>query len=348
MVEHVERILRTFSSRRILLVGDVMLDEYLWGDIQRISPEAPVPILNLVRRESTLGGAGNVAKNLRSLGAQVTVLGVVGEDDTGDQILELLDQAKADRSGVLHDPQRRSTRKTRLMSLEHGQQVFRLDEESPHWVSGGVEEALLAHLRAKIVGADAVLCSDYWKGMLTARVLQTAFHHARQLDLPVVVAPKDSTPEKYRGAGVLIPNVKELAQLARATPDRTEWLGRAAKELIWTLEIEALLVTRGREGISLFERSADAVRRVDIPTVARTVYDVTGAGDTVVSVFTLAVAAGADHETAARWANAAGGLVVGKRGTAWVTVEELQEQLQEEKRVVPVPEGMAPIPTLKE
>ena len=250
--------------------------------------------------------------------------------------------------GVIRDPQRRSTRKTRLMSLEHGQQVFRLDEESPHWVSGGVEEALLGHIRAKMAGADAVLCSDYWKGTLTARILQTAFHHARQLDLPAVVAPKDSSPEKYRGAGVLIPNMKELAQLARAAPDRTQWLGRAAIEIIKTLEIESLLATRGSEGISLFERSADAVRRVDIPTTARTVYDVTGAGDTVVSVFTLAVAAGVDRETAARWANAAGGIVVGKRGTACVTVEELQEGLQEEKKVVPVPEGVAPISTLRE
>jgi len=150
-----------------------MLDEYLWGDIRRISPEAPVPILNVARQECTLGGAGNVIKNLRNMGARVSAFGVVGEDATGDQILASLDELCVHRGGVVRDPQRKSTRKTRLMALEHGQQVFRIDEESAHYVDASVEDTLLDRLRQTIKEADAVLCSDYMKGVLTARLLHT-------------------------------------------------------------------------------------------------------------------------------------------------------------------------------
>jgi D-beta-D-heptose 7-phosphate kinase/D-beta-D-heptose 1-phosphate adenosyltransferase len=330
-VERASEILERFRRCHILVIGDLMLDEYLWGDIRRISPEAPVPVLNLVRRECTLGGAGNVAKNLRAMGAQVSVFGVVGEDATGDQILGSLDALQVRRSGVVRDPRRRSTRKARLMALEHGQQVFRLDEESAHCIDGSVEDVLLDRLRMEIAGADAVLCSDYLKGVLTERLLQSIFQIAHSVDCSVIVAPKDSTPEKYRGAGVLTPNMKELAQLVKATTDGSAWLSDAAEQLMRTLGIESLLVTRGAEGMTLFEWLGSAVRRVDIPTVARTVYDVTGAGDTVASVFTLVVAAGADRETAARMANVAGGIVVGKRGTACASVEEIQERLNESK-----------------
>jgi D-beta-D-heptose 7-phosphate kinase/D-beta-D-heptose 1-phosphate adenosyltransferase len=318
-----------------LVIGDLMLDEYLWGNIQRMSPEAPVPILHLVRREYALGGAGNVVKNLRDMGAQVTVLGVVGEDSTGCQILELLDQCGAARGGVVRDSNRSSGRKTRLMSVEHGQQVFRFDEESTWWIDAGVEDAILRHLEARIHQANAILCSDYLKGVLTARVLQSIFQCARALNLPVVVAPKDSDPEKYRGASVLVPNVKELAQILRTTTDGVDWLSGAAPELIRQLGIESLVVTRGCEGISLFERTADLVRRIDIPTVTKTVYDVTGAGDTVVSILTLGIAAGMDRESAARLANLAAGIVVGKRGTASVSVEEIQERLKGERGFPP-------------
>src|SRR5258708_2553392 len=185
-------ILENFKHCHILVVGDLMLDEYLWGDIRRISPEAPVPILNIERRECTLGGAGNVVKNLRSMGAEVSAFGAVGEDAAGDQIVSSLDQLQVHRGGVVRDPQRKSTRKTRLMALEHGQQVFRLDEESLHCIDASVEDALLDRLRVAIADADAVLCSDYLKGVLTARLLQAIFQTAGSRRLPVIVAPKDS------------------------------------------------------------------------------------------------------------------------------------------------------------
>lgn len=314
-----------------------MLDECLWGHIQRISPEAPVPILNLERRGSALGGAGNVVKNLRTLGAKVVVLGAVGEDPTGQEIINRLDELGVDRQGVLRDPTRKSSRKTRLISIEHGQQVFRMDEESTHPIDQTLEYALLTRLEAILPGVDAILCSDYLKGVLTERFLQETFRLAKRRNLRVTVAPKDSNRNKYRGAEILVPNSTELARLADAAIEENGWLSRAATQLFREVEIHALLVTRGREGMSLFERVNGEVHQVDIPTMARSVYDVTGAGDTAVSVFTLAMAAGADREAAARLANVAAGIVVGKRGTASVTVQEIQERMREFNGLVPEP-----------
>jgi len=335
MVEIYSELLGKFSCSRVLVIGDLMLDESLWGHIQRISPEAPVPILNLVRRGYALGGAGNVVRNLKTLGAQVFVLGSVGEDSTGRQIVRLLNELDVDCQGVLSDPSRRSTRKTRLISLEHGQQVFRMDEESTHPIDQTREYALLARLEAILPDVDAILCSDYLKGVLTEGVLQETFRLARRRNLHVTVAPKDSNRNKYRGACVLVPNAVELGRLAGAAVDERGWLSRAATKLFNEIAIESLLVTRGREGMSLFERPNGEVHQVDIPTTARSVYDVTGAGDTAVSVFTLTVAAGADRETAARLANVASGIVVGKRGTASVTVQEIQERLREFRGLAP-------------
>jgi D-beta-D-heptose 7-phosphate kinase/D-beta-D-heptose 1-phosphate adenosyltransferase len=320
-------VLDTFSTCSVLVVGDLMLDEYLWGHIERISPEAPVPVLRLVRRESTLGGAGNVMRNLCRLGAQVAAVGVVGLDSTGEQILELLDVLGIESDGVLSDPHRKSTLKARLMSLEHGQQVFRLDEESPQSVWGEIEERLVDRIHTKAADAQVILCSDYHKGLLTPRVLQAAFTAARREQIPAIVAPKDSNVEKYRGASILMPNVRELAQLVGTRADGNEWLNDSARRLLETLELDSLVVTRGREGMTLFEPGEGGIRRLDIPTVARSVYDVTGAGDTAVAAFALGMASGGDYESAARLANLAAGIVVGKRGTASVTVEEIQALL---------------------
>jgi len=329
MIEIKSELLEKFSRSRILVVGDLMLDESLLGHIERISPEAPVPILNLVRRGYALGGAGNVVRNLRTLGAKVVVLGVVGEDSTGRHILRLLDQLGVDGQGVLRDPGRRSSRKTRMISMEHGQQVFRLDEESTHPLDQAQECELLTRLEAILPDVNAVLCSDYLKGVLTERVLQETFRLAKNRGLQVTVAPKDSNRNKYHGAGILMLNAVELARLAAAARYENGWQTAAACNLINEMGIEALLVTRGCEGMSLFERAHGEVQQVDIPTMAQSVYDVTGAGDTAVSVFTLSVAAGADRETAARVANIAAGIVVGKPGTASVTIQEIQDWMRE-------------------
>ncbi len=213
--------------------------------------------------------------------------------------------------------------------MEHGQQVFRWDEESTHPIDQGRECELLDRLEAILPEIDAILCSDYLKGVLTERVLQETFRMAKSRGVQVTVSPKDSNHNKYRGAGILVPNAVELARLAGAAMEESGWLTGAASKLLNEMGIEALLVTRGREGMSLFERVHGKVHQVDIPTMARSVYDVTGAGDTAISAFTLAVAVGADRETAARLANVAAGIVVGKRGTASVTVQEIQEWMRE-------------------
>jgi rfaE bifunctional protein kinase chain/domain len=319
--------LESFSNCHIAVVGDLMLDEYLWGHIERISPEAPVPILNVVRRSYTLGGAGNVVENLRSLRAGVTALGVVGEDATGREICDLLAAHGAETTGVITDGLRNSTRKVRLMSLEHGQQVFRLDEESTWPVETSVEDKLQTAIRGMPNDIQTVICSDYLKGVLSERVLASIFAAARHRGIRSIVAPKDSKSEKYRGADILMPNVGELKQLCPANSGVTWSLDDSADHLLKDLSLQALLVTRGREGMSLFERTLSGLRRVDIPTTARSVYDVTGAGDTAVAAFAAALASGVDLEGAARIANISAGIKVGKRGTATVTLEELRKFL---------------------
>jgi len=325
--------LDTFPASRIAVVGDLMLDEYLWGHIERISPEAPVPILSVTHRASTLGGAGNVAENLRHWGATVTLIGVVGQDETAGQLRDLLQSRGVNAKGVLTDPLRKTTRKARLMSVEHGQQVFRLDEESTVTVKGEIENSLIGAIRTLDQNIQAIVCSDYLKGVLSEKVLAAVFEAARSRGIRCIVAPKDSSAEKYRGANILMPNSTELRQMTpqRASQDANQeaWLDASARSLVEALSLEALLVTRGSEGMSLFENSAGGLRRVDIPTMARSVYDVTGAGDTAIAAFSAAVASGADLGAAARLANLSAGIKVGKRGTACVDLEEIRTSLRE-------------------
>jgi rfaE bifunctional protein kinase chain/domain len=308
-----------------------MLDEYLWGHIERISPEAPVPILSVTRRTTTLGGAGNVAENLRHWGAEVSVIAVVGEDETGRQLYDLLQAHGVDAKGVLTDPSRKTTRKSRLMSLEHGQQVFRLDDESTFTIKGEIEKHLIDAIQKMDQNVQAIVCSDYLKGVLSENVLASVFEAARARGIRTIVAPKDSNAEKYRGANILMPNSTELRQMTpqRANANQETWLDNSARSLVEALSLEALLVTRGSEGMSLFEQYTSGLRRLDIPTMARSVYDVTGAGDTAIAAFSAAVASGADLGTAAQLANLSAGIKVGKRGTACVDLDEIRSSLNE-------------------
>jgi len=319
----------TFERCRIAVVGDLMLDEYHWGHIERISPEAPVPILNVVRRESTMGGAGNVVRNLRALGVGVKVCGVVGEDETGAEIRRLIGELGVDTRGIVCDPSRKSTRKVRLMSLEHGQQVFRMDEESAQDVSGHIEDQLIGQIEEAALGTHAILCSDYLKGVLTKRVLGFVFGLARTKSIASLVGPKDSNAKKYRGANILMPNQRELAQLTQTVMDGNGWLEDSALRLVENLELEALVVTRGGDGMSLFEKTEQGVRRVDIPTMAKSVYDVTGAGDTAISVLAATIASRASLSSAVYLANLAAGIKVGKRGTNTVTIAEIHQHLSD-------------------
>jgi D-beta-D-heptose 7-phosphate kinase/D-beta-D-heptose 1-phosphate adenosyltransferase len=307
-----------FPGRRILVLGDLMLDRYLWGRVDRISPEAPVPVVEIERETFTLGGAGNVAANLRALGAEPVLASVVGRDGDGDRLCDALTQRGVDTSLVARDPGRPTTVKTRIIA--HSQQVVRADRESRADLDGAPLEALLAGLERELPRLDGMIVSDYGKGVITARSLERALGAARARSLHVSVDPKESHIDAYRGVGILTPNQYEAGGvMGRRIVDETSLM-----EVGWglqkRLDASAVLVTRGPDGMSLFEKSG---RYTHLPTVAREVYDVTGAGDTVVSVVALALAAGAEYPQACHLANHAAGIVIREVGTASCSPVEL-------------------------
>jgi len=323
-------LLPLFSSRRLLVIGDLMLDEWIWGRVSRISPEAPIPVVDVESISRTPGGACNVAANIMSLGSQSTLLGVIGEDTAGEHLREDLEKLNIDTSDVIVDPQRPTTLKTRIVA--HGQQVVRADRESRASISADVAKCLCASIKSRIAGVDAVLMSDYGKGVLTPAVTQHTIREAAEHGKPVIIDPKGSVYAKYRGATVLTPNKQEAAQALSMDITDGESLTRAGQTLLRELSCRAALVTRGEEGMSLFQNGG---QESYFPAHARQIYDVTGAGDTVVATFALALAAGADYVESAILANHAAGVVVAKVGTATVSLDELRRSLASyDERVV--------------
>jgi D-beta-D-heptose 7-phosphate kinase/D-beta-D-heptose 1-phosphate adenosyltransferase len=308
----------------ILVLGDVMCDVYLWGKVERISSEAPVPIFECLNRQYVLGGAANVAANLRALGCQVRLLGVVGTDAAGRRVRELLHQHGMDDAWLLEDASRPTTEKTRLIA--HQQQMLRLDQESraplsPELVRRAVRlgESLLAEV-------EGVVCSDYCKGFCMPAILAPLFTAARAAGRPIVVDPKARDFAQYYGATVLTPNIAEVERASGCLVDGPVALARAVAGLLQRSQAQAMLVTQGKDGMTLFHPPQAPVQ---IPARARDVYDVTGAGDTVIATFTMAMVGGVPLVDAARVANVAAGIVVGKLGTAVVSAEELQVALRE-------------------
>ncbi len=307
--------LPAFSDRRVLVVGDVMLDRYWFGEVSRISPEAPVPVVLINRTEERPGGAANVARNITSLGGHATLLSVVGEDDAGRALEDLLLRERV--SASLHRDRELSTT-VKLRVIGHQQQLLRIDfERSP---SHEVLAAKLDEYERLIDDADAIVLSDYGKGGLAhvGRMIERAKAHAK----PVLVDPKGHEYARYRGATLLTPNRSEFREVAGRWSDEKD-LERRAGRLREELELDALIVTRSEEGMSLFT-AGEAWHE---PTVAREVYDVSGAGDTVIGALALMVAAGAGLHDAMRVANHAAGIVVGKLGTATASRAELEKSL---------------------
>ena len=303
---------------RALIVGDLMIDEYLWGNAERISPEAPVQVVDVVREELRLGGAGNVANNLVALGCRVTVCSVIGGDENGTVLRHIFTGKGVDLSGLFEDPMRMTIRKTRVVAAH--QQIVRIDRESREPLNPEFEEHITGFISERAGDYDVILVSDYLKGVLTDKVLTAVIGAGRTRGIPVVVDPKGSNFGRYRGATILTPNRKEaeLASGVRINDETT--LTAAAVNLIAAGELAAVLITRSEEGMSLFQSSGLAVH---IPTVAREVYDVTGAGDTVIAVLGLVLACGGGYEEAARLANVAAGIAVGKLGTSTVSPDEI-------------------------
>jgi D-beta-D-heptose 7-phosphate kinase / D-beta-D-heptose 1-phosphate adenosyltransferase len=311
-----------FAALRVLVAGDFMLDEYLWGRVERISPEAPVAVVDVERETRTLGGAGNVVNNLVALGAQVEVLGLVGDDHPGSLLRQEMARLGVDHAGLFAEPQRRTSRKTRVMA--GAQQVVRLDRESR--LPAGPDFFLAARqfLQDRLPSFHAIVLSDYAKGALTPLLLQEVISRGRSRGLPVVVDPKGEDYSSYAGATVITPNRKEAELAAGQSLADWEDLVRAGARLRKNLSIDHLLITLGPEGILLFPRKGP---EIPIPTRAREVFDVSGAGDTVAAVMALGLATWDNPLLAATLANLAAGVVVGKVGTAPIFRAELEREL---------------------
>ncbi len=306
-----------FAGKRIVVLGDVMLDEFIWGRVRRISPEAPVPVVEVDRQTLALGGAGNVTSNLVALGAAPTPIGVVGNDSDAERLRAAFHDVGVNTDGLVIDADRPTTIKTRVIA--HSQQVVRADRESRAAINAEIEERLLNIFRGELDAADAVVVSDYGKGLLTPGLLSGALTAARERGLTVCLDPKMRNFVHYQPVTVITPNNQEAAEAAGIAIEDEQSLTEAGRKLLASIECRAVLVTRGEEGMTLF--TEDGVTH--IPTVAREVYDVTGAGDTVIATLALAIASGASLEEAAVLANHAAGVVVAKVGTASVTREEL-------------------------
>jgi D-beta-D-heptose 7-phosphate kinase/D-beta-D-heptose 1-phosphate adenosyltransferase len=314
--------LAAFSALRVLVAGDFMLDEYLWGRVERISPEAPVAVVDVARETRTLGGAGNVVNNLVALGARVEVLGLVGDDHPGGLLRREMARLGVEAAGLFADPQRRTSRKTRVMAGV--QQVVRIDRESRTPAGPEFHQNAAQFLRERLPELDAVVISDYAKGALTPPLLQDLIKRSRDRGLPVVVDPKGLDYSGYEGATVITPNRREAEQAAGQPLARWEDLVRAGARLRESLSLDHLLITLGADGMLLFPGAGPEVH---IPTRAREVFDVSGAGDTVAAVMALGLAGWRQPLLAARVANLAAGVVVGKVGTAPVFRAELEREL---------------------
>jgi D-beta-D-heptose 7-phosphate kinase/D-beta-D-heptose 1-phosphate adenosyltransferase len=317
-----EARVRSFHQKRVVVIGDVILDRYLWGSATRVSPEAPVLVVDVDREELRLGGAANVAQNVRALGATPVLIGVVGSDPSAQHLKRELHAREVDaEGGVVSDPGRRTTLKTRIIA--HHQQVLRADEESREPLSADVTEELWRRVEKALPTASAVLVSDYGKGVVSPDLLNRLLPELKRRGIPCAVDPKEEHFESYRGVSVITPNLAEASQAWGRRIRNDDELIEAGFGLRRRLDAESVLITRGEEGMSLFTEEG----HTHFPTRARRVYDVTGAGDTVVATIATALAAGTPLPEACVLANHAAGLVVAELGTAVATASLLVESL---------------------
>jgi D-beta-D-heptose 7-phosphate kinase/D-beta-D-heptose 1-phosphate adenosyltransferase len=315
-----DSIVSRFSQLKILVLGDFMLDQFIWGRVERISPEAPVPVVNVERESFSLGGAGNVVMNARALGAHVIPMGVIGLDWIGEKVSELLG-GQSVSSAYLLKSSRPTTLKTRIVA--HQQQVVRVDREERSQIDSSMRAELAAQFLLLVDQVDGVIVSDYSKGTITPELLKQILPEAKRRKKLVCLDPKTRDFSSYSPVSVITPNQSEAGSILGYTIFTQADLEEAGRRIREMIDCEALLITRGDKGMALFAEG----RMTLVPTRAREVYDVTGAGDTVIAVLTLALAAGASMIDAVHLANHAAGIVVGKVGTASVTPSELLSSL---------------------
>jgi D-beta-D-heptose 7-phosphate kinase / D-beta-D-heptose 1-phosphate adenosyltransferase len=312
------------ASQTVLCVGDLMLDEFIYGEVSRISPEAPAPVIAVQRSETNIGGAGNVARNIAAIGARCIFVALIGEDEAGTKLKMLLSQEDRIDGVLVCDRTRPTTRKARFVSEHFSTHMLRADWELAQPASGDIEQKLIDAIMPQLARADIVLLSDYAKGVLTARVIRNVIDAARKLGKRVIVDPKSANLAIYRGATLLTPNRKEFAEATRSRADTEQSIAEAAQDAMQWADCEAMLVTQSEHGMTLVVRGGEAIH---VPAHPVKVRDVSGAGDTVVAVLAVTLAAGADWETALRMANAAAAVAISKKGTATVTSGELRRKI---------------------
>lgn len=314
----IETVVSRFSACRVMVLGDIMLDHYVCGCVERISPEAPVPVLDVQSEEYRLGGAANVALNIRSLGAEVILAGVCGADERGEMLRKLLTQAGISGDAIVRDASRVSTLKTRISAVN--QQIVRLDYENRHPISFEIEERILEKLETLLPSCQGLIIEDYNKGLLTKRLIGQAINICAALSIPVAVDPKFDNFFEYRNVSIFKPNYSEMKRNLGIDPHNDAEFYAAAQGLRHDLLPQHLVITRGAKGMYVFSDDGEPSH---LPTAAREVFDVSGAGDTVISALTLAHICGAPILMAAEIANHAAGVVCGKNGTATVSAAEI-------------------------
>jgi D-beta-D-heptose 7-phosphate kinase/D-beta-D-heptose 1-phosphate adenosyltransferase len=316
-------LLPHFSRQKILVIGDIMVDKFVWGKVSRISPEAPVPVVEVSQETHKLGGAGNVANNLNSLGGKVYLVGVIGSDIVGEQLKDDLRETKISVDGIISDQTRPTCIKTRIIASH--QQVVRVDKEVKGAFTAEIERKIIDRIESIIPQVQAIIISDYGKGVVTPAVLSRAIQLARKNGTPVTVDPKIEHFLRYKRVSCITPNLSEaFSGMRTLLVDEDKKIIELGNKILRKLNSDSVLITRGEKGMTLFEPGNKITH---IPTRAKEVYDVTGAGDTVIATFTLALAARADFVTAAEISNFAAGVVVGKLGTATVSLDELRSAI---------------------
>ncbi|MEF9426452.1 MAG: D-glycero-beta-D-manno-heptose-7-phosphate kinase [Candidatus Mariimomonas ferrooxydans] len=318
-MRNLSKILKEFPNTGVLVIGDLMVDQYIWGKVERISPEAPVPVVEVTEENLLLGGAANVASNISSLGGRVFITGIIGRDEMGEVFMEKLRKRGINTDDIVVEKKRCTTVKTRIYA--HDQQVVRFDKEIKSNISGSTMLQILKSVRNRLPDIKAIILSDYCKGVITKNLMKRVLELASS-KVFIAVDPKIGHFDYYRGVSLITPNINEASFFSgiKITDDKT--FKEAGRRLLRDLKSGAVLITMGDKGMTLFEKNG---KTTPITTLAKEVYDVTGAGDTVIAAFTLCRSAGAELREAADFANHAAGIVVGELGTSVVTPEEIKE-----------------------
>ena len=331
---NLKAVFEQLQGKRVVIIGDVILDTYIWGDVKRISPGAPVPVFETTTEKTGCGGAANVAQNVASLGGNATLIGVIGSDREGEKLVQMLTDMNLVTTGIRTDPQRPTSTKTRVIARaatsfadrepESGHHLLRIDRESKQEISPQIREHLQDTVVSQLPTSDAIIFADYDKGVVTAQLIKGVMKHAEPYGIPIIVDPKRNNFWHYEGVTAVTPNHKEASAAVHEEIIDVSDLVAVGEKILNRLSLKALLITRDANGMSLFQRTADGTMEVEhLPPNSSIVTDVTGAGDTVVAAFTLALAADAGFRSAAMLSNLAGGIAVSKMGCATVTPEEL-------------------------